>query len=129
MSNIQSTPTLIINGQVFPIKANSLEITLGLGESKVNVESFGGDQLAEIIGEDITTRIGKISFKMYNTSENFTSIADLKINGSKNTIQFTTSQGIGGSMSKAIMTNDVKAIFSPDGEIDVNIEGSQIKFG
>jgi len=129
MSFTQSKPTVIVNGQPFPIKPNSLEITLGLGEFKVLVESFGGNQVAEVISEDLESQKGKIMFKMYNTNENLKAAADLKLNGANNTVQFTTSEGLGGSMSNAIMINDVKAQFSPDGEIDIELEGSQVDIG
>lgn len=129
MSNTQSKPTVLINGQVFPIKPNSLSVTLGLGEYKVLVESYGGSQVQEVIGEDLTNQIGKIEFKMYNTGNNILLAKELKLRGSSNTAQFTTSNGLGGSMSNAVMTNDVKADYSPDGEIDITIEGSQIDIG
>ena len=126
MANAIVKPSLIINGEVINIVPNSLIVVLGTGEKEVKVQSAGGDQLENVIFDNIETAVGQIKFKQFNTSENLSALSTVRQNGSDNKVQFTSSEGVNGTLKNAIIINDPEINFSIDGETEYQMKGSPI---
>lgn len=126
MANAIVKPSLIINGEVFNIVPNSLTFVRGTGEKEVKVQSAGGNQLENVILDNIQTAVGQIKFKQFNTEDNISAMLDVINNGSNNTVQFVSNEGLSGTLRQAIVTNDPEFELSVDGETEYTMKGQQI---
>jgi hypothetical protein len=121
-------PSVMINGEVIPLVPNSFSLVEGLGTSKLSPQSLGGGQVTYAYSQDLTTAKGGIKFKIYPTLENIEIVRTAKSNKFSNLIQYVDQNGLAGSMSGAIVSNDPEYSFSADGEVEVIIEGNKAEF-
>lgn len=128
MSNALVKPTLIINGEVVNIVPNSLEVVKGTGTRNVKTQSAGAGQTQNVVFDDVSTKVGMIKFKIYNTVPNMNFIDDIAaITDVGNLVQYINIEGQSGSMNNAIVTNDPSFNLGVDGETEIEMKGSSIQ--
>lgn len=125
-NNALSVPGIVVDDVPIGIVPNSYKSTRGKGEIKVRAESTGGGSSRSVHTEDAESKIGKMSWDMYNTDENKTFFVQWKSQIGSNTI--TASQPgmkpeAGQSMS---LVNDPDWEGSPDGVVTFEFEGDPL---
>ena len=127
MSNIAlSVPGIVVNDIAIGIVPNSYKSVRGKGEITVRSESTGGGSARSIHTEDAESKVGKMSFDVYNTEENKTYFVDWKSRIGANTVeasQVGIKPEVGINMS---IINDPDWEGSPDAVVTFEFEGDPL---
>jgi len=123
--NAISSAQLIINNEVIFYKPNSIKVTSGLGEDKVQMASGGGGVVVPVHSRDVSTLKGKVSFDLFPTKESIAWVRAWKANRGSNAISTPDSvSGYRNSFSDMAVVNDPETSLSADGAMTVQFEGS-----
>lgn len=122
-----TTPTVVINNEVWEIIPNSFMYTEGFGEQNIKTLSGGGGTVSVVYVDDVTTHFSDVKFEVLATDQ---SIPDklrvLKANSNQNTISATT-----GSFSRvfqnAILTSNYEVNLGADKTIAIEFKSSPAK--
>lgn len=129
MSFIVSKPRVEVNRNAIPIKANSVEIGEGLGETTVTAASLGGDDVEVEISDSAEDKVGEFSFTMSTTIKNKASALSWKRNPGRNIVVISGLDPDGNRVSnvysKATITNNYKAGMKNGGEINLEWKSEQ----
>jgi hypothetical protein len=124
LSNI----TLHVNGVVVLYVPNTLTSVNGRGERKIITLTGGGTSLKHVFCEDITTRMGKISFQVVSTAFGIQNVNAWQDNGFNNVIVLSDPEtGYSLTMQKATVVNDPEFSYSSDGVISVEFQGTPLR--
>lgn len=124
LSNI----TLQVNGVVVAYVPNTLTSINGRGERKIMTLTGGGASLKHVFSEDITTRMGKISFQVVSTAFDIQNVNAWQDNGFNNVVVLSDVEtGYSLTMQKATIVNDPEFSYSADGVISVEFQGTPIR--
>jgi hypothetical protein len=124
LSNI----TLQVNGVVVPYVPNTLTSVNGRGERKIMTLTGGGASLKHVFSEDITTRMGKISFQVVSTAFDIQNVNAWQDNGFRNVVVLSDAEtGYSLTMQKATIVNDPEFSYSADGVISVEFQGTPLR--
>jgi hypothetical protein len=118
ISNMLSTPLVVVNDQPIMIIPNSLSFTEGLGERTLKTQSGGGGTVGFVLSENIESRFSDVKFQLYATSENIEFVRTWKANGFNNTLSFSDTN-ITRYGSTAGITNNYEVKTGESGMIDV----------
>ncbi len=127
MANAITTPALLINNEVIDIVPNSLSFTRGVGTRTVKPQSAGGSQLTNVTFVNVEEAKGHIKFKVYNTEENISKIQTIQDAFDANVAQFTSKEGLNGTMQNAIIINDPEFVLGADSTTEVEMQGLTIQ--
>lgn len=116
-------PDIVINNQKIVFRANSVEITEGKGEAKVEALSGGAGIVVTGHSEDVSTKIGKVKFIMYvndKTREEVRTwkslpLASINISVSERDSHFT--------FRHMTMTTDPSLMLNSAPEVEVEFQG------
>ena len=125
-NNALSVPGIVVNDVPIGIVPNSYKSTRGKGEINVRSESSGGGSSKSIHTENAETKIGKMSWDMYNTDENKAFFVQWKSQVGSNTIiasQSGMKPEAGQNMS---LVNDPDWEGSSDGVVTFEFEGDPL---
>lgn len=124
-----SAPQVVVNGNIIPIVPNSLKVRIP-GDWKVRAMSAGGGSTQVVAGLDVTNLLGKMDFKVANTSVNFEWVRALKaamIDGIGCTVQINdTITGWSASFQNMFFSKEADATFSSASEVPIELEGSYV---
>lgn len=128
VNQIISDPQIRINNETFAVVPNSIKVDLGLGDSKVMMQSAGNGSVSQVYSEDVTTKVGKVTLSVYATGAQVTAIKSLKANKNTNYISITDA----GSeltliMKNAALVKTPEINFSAEGQIELEFEGNPIQ--
>lgn len=127
MGNVAiSVPGISVNNDPISIVPNSFKFTMGKGETTVRAASAGGGSVQSVHTEDAESKIGKMSWEMYVTTETMKSVSGWKNAIGANYVaaqQPASSPLSGGNMS---MVNDPDFEASADGKVEIQFEGDPL---
>lgn len=125
---VLSNLTLQVNGVVVAYIPNTLTSTNGKGERKLITLTGGGNSLKHVFSEDITTRMGKISFQVPATAFDIQNVSNWQNNGFANVIVISDAEtGYSLTMQRATMVNDPEFAYNADGIISVEFQGTPLR--
>jgi hypothetical protein len=118
-------PQIIINNRQMVFKPNSVTITLGKGESKVEALSAGGGFIETAYSEDVSTKISKIKGMLETTGESIGLVRGWK--ESLNMMSITIhDREFNGSFRNMAMVNDPEIQMKSEPSIEVEFQGDPI---
>ncbi len=126
-NTVLSTPSIIVNNDVWAIVPNSFKYAGGEPEISVRSASAGGGTSSSVHAINAETQIGKCSFDMYLTSDLDSKIAVLKENVGSNAVaavqKFSDGTSVVLSFNNMSVTNIVEREASADGVTSIEMEG------
>ena len=122
-----SVPSVLINNVSYAIVPNSFRYSGGEGEQNVRAASGGGDNIESVHSSNAETKIGKVMFDAYLTSDLDGKISTLKRNIGQNSVSATERFNDGTAVVRAwdrmSLTNDVERTASADGVVPFEFSG------
>lgn len=129
MSFIVSKPFVEVNNQAIAIKANTVMVNEGLGETTVTAASLGGDEVEIEISDSAEDKVGKCSFAMSSTVANKKTARGWKLNPGVNVIKIGGEDPEGNSFvnvyRKMSITNNYDVNLQSGGDIALEWSGQQ----
>lgn len=117
--------TIIVNDATIAIKPDSIKYKRGVGDRKMRTQSVG-DSVEHITTEDLTTKIGMISFTLIGTDANAEAVANWQDNFDTNAVEMITTSGYTLVLQQAVMTVDPEIAVAVEGEIEVVFNGNEL---
>lgn len=128
MNQIISDPQIRINNETYQVVPNTIKVDLGLGDSKVMMQSAGNGDVSQVYSEDVTTKVGKVRLSVYATAEQITAIRALKANKNTNYISITDADSeLTLVMKNAALVKTPEINFSSEGQIELEFEGNPVQ--
>jgi len=128
-----ANPSVRINNVTISIVPNSFKTNLGLGETNVRSASAGGNSVESVHTSNAESKIGKMSFEVYNTPDNIKAISGWKSNIGSNAISSLEDLGDDGvlslSLTRASLMNDPDIELGADTTTSLEWEGDPIVVG
>ena len=121
-------PSVAVNNNDIAIIPNTCKYTEGEGETSVRATSGGGGATVMVISEDITQKIGKISFELANTIENIKLAREWKKNPGVNFVEVSATlkgEAFQRIFNQASVTNDYEVMLQHEGNIPLEWESEQ----
>lgn len=129
MSFIVSKPFVEVNNQAVAVKANSVEVDEGLGETTVTAASLGGDAVEIEISDSAEDKVGTCKFSLSSTVKNKKSARGWKLNPGVNVVKIGGLDPEGNSFvnvyRKMSITSKVNTALQAGGEISLEWAGEQ----
>jgi len=118
-----------IDDETVTVKGNTLKLKEGQGESTVEAGTNGGE-VVPIISEDVTTRVGMVSFDMPASIKSMTLARDIKARGAGRVVRVSGIDSAGNRMSRTltqgIMTNDPEKAIQNEGTLTLEFSGAPL---
>jgi len=129
MATILNNPTITVNNNPIPVKANSVSYTEGLGEQTLRVESTGGGNVTQVYADNIEMKKSKVKFSMLPTVANIESARQWKILANSNAITITgidniTLQTLTRTFASCALISNYDVNLSSDGDMEIEFEGA-----
>ena len=121
-----SNGAVIVNNVSIAVLPNSIKITKGKGDRKVRAMQIGGGAVETVHTEDISTKIGKVSFELAVTDSNISLIESWQNIIGGNMVMIVQ-EGVNPIvLQNASVTNDPELDASADGKATVEFQGDPI---
>lgn len=129
MATILNNPTVTVNNNPIPVKANSVSYNEGLGEQTLRVESTGGGNVTQVYADNIEMKKSKVKFSMLPTVTNIESARQWKILANSNAITITgidniTLQTLTRTFASCALISNYDVNLSSDGDMEIEFEGA-----
>ena len=122
-----SVPQVNVNNVNIRIVPNSLRYDGGEGEINVRAASGGGNEIETVHTSNAETKIGKVIFDVYTTSDIDSAIAEWKADIGLNAISFSERFNDGSAITRSFdrmsLMNAVERQASADGVTSLEFEG------
>ena len=123
-------PTLSINNEIIDYMPNTLVVTLGKGESKVDPQIAGGGGVSMVYSQDVSTQKSKVNFEMKTTPENIELLQTWMNNLNANFINVIDDQSEKSYIfEQGAVINDPELNSGVDGTISVEFESKPLTIG
>lgn len=128
MNQIISDPQIRINNETYQIVPNTLKVDLGLGDSKVMMQSAGNGDVSQVYSEDVTSKVGKVTFSIFATAEQVAAIRGLKANKNTNYLSITDAESeLTLVMKNAALVKTPEINFASEGQIELEFQGNPVQ--
>lgn len=117
-----SNPQIVINNQVVQYVPNSVSFKEGKGEYKLRPHTSGGQQVSNVLTQDLSTRKSMLKLKFLPTTENIEYASQWKGNLNRNSI-LITEEDFTRTINNAAITNDYEVAIGADAEFELSFEG------
>lgn len=128
-----ANPTIRVNDETISIVPNSVNVIGGYGETNIRAASAGGSEIETIHTVNAESKIGSVTFEIYNTPEYISKIAGWKNAVGSNTIQVIGNLADGSAFSQSFRTmslmNDPEQALSADGTTSLEWKGNPVTQG
>jgi len=128
MAFVITKPKVEVNNNVIPVKANSVSIDEGLGETTVTAASLGGDDIEIEISDNAEDKIGGFKFAMSPTVANKASARGWKQNPGVNVVKISGKDPQGNRFvniyRQSSITNKYEVALQNGGDISLEWAGA-----
>ena len=124
-TKVLSNVVVSVNNTAIAYVVGSLKYNEGLGESKQIAQAAGGGAVVIANADDVSTKIGKVSFELLPTASNISLARAWKVNGNANVVKLSASgNAFNKSFTGAAIVNEYEVGLSADGKLGLNFEGN-----
>ena len=124
MANGLTLPRVSINGTIINIVPNSLQYVVGRGVISLKAQSAGATVVDPVFMVDKTEAIGRVSFKIYPTTNNIDTIENFRTLGNDNAITVVDGGFSQTFPTMVVGTEDIEYALGVDEQIEVTCKGS-----
>ena len=129
MSFVVTKPKVEVNNNVVPVKANTVMITEGYGETTVTAASLGGDDYEVEVSDSAEDKVGSFNFSMSPTVANKKSARGWKRNPGVNVVKISGKDPQGNKFTnvyrQSSITNNYEVVLQNGGDIALEWKGAQ----
>ncbi len=130
MAFIISDPQVTVNDELWPIKANSMVVTKGFGETSVMGLSTGGGGSEISVSKNVETKFSKLKFEVPSNIDSIKRVTSAKRRGTNNVVVVAAQDANGTQITftqtLATITNDPDMSLMQDGTITLEWSGAPI---
>lgn len=120
---------VLVNDEVIPVEANSVEFDEGLGEQAVRPVSIGEGKTEQVYSRNVETNIGMVKFSIPVTPENIKLAREWKVNENRNLVQIAgrTAEGsVERSLSGAAFVGSYTVPIGSETVIEIEFKGNTL---
>ena len=118
-----TAPAITINNVTAAIVPNSAVYTEGFGEQTTRTQSAGGGVVETVYSDNVETKMSKLTFSMYPTTDNIELIREWKVNRNANAASITAENFNGRTINSASVNNNYDVALGADTQIDLELMG------